>query len=92
MADTTVHEIAPGGLVSAIKDFAVAHEGASAVVEFLGKRGARIVLHGSDGTSTDEFAPATDVARDACKEAGIDVVNTWEQELFEEIRAQASLW
>lgn len=92
MADTTVHEIAPGGLVCAIKDFAVAHPGASAVVEFLGKRGARIVLQGSDGASADEFAPATDVARNACREAGIDVVNTWEQELFEEIRAQASLW
>jgi fructose-specific phosphotransferase system component IIB len=92
MADTTLEVADTDVLADAIKEFASAHDGASAVVEYVGRRGARIVLAGSDGSSADAFAPATDVARDACREAGIDVVNTWENELFEEIRAQASLW
>lgn len=96
MADTTLEPdcsaATPQVLASAIKEFATAHEGASAVVEFAGKRGARIVLAGSDGASIDVLAPATDVAREACREAGIDVVNIWERELFDEIRARSSLW
>jgi hypothetical protein len=92
MADTTLEVADTGALADAIKEFASAHDGASAVVEYVGRRGARILLAGSDGVSADAFAPATDVAREACREAGIDVVNTWEQELFEEIRAQASPW
>jgi fructose-specific phosphotransferase system component IIB len=92
MAETTLEVADTDLLADAIKEFASAHEGASAVVEYVGRRGARIVLAGSDGASADAFAPATDVARNACREAGIDVVNTWEKELFEEIRAQASMW
>ncbi|MGH3730562.1 MAG: hypothetical protein ACRDTU_17690 [Micromonosporaceae bacterium] len=92
MADTTAHADTLGGIVSAIKDFAAAHEGTRATVEYDGKRGARIVLMASDGASVNEFAPATDIARDACREAGVDVVNTWEQEMFADIRAQATVW
>ena len=86
MADTTLQATTPDVLVSVIREFAAAHEGASAIVEYVGRRGARIVLAGGDGASADAFAPATDVARQACREAGIDVINTWEQELFADIR------
>jgi hypothetical protein len=92
MGDTRLDVVTPDALTSVMKDFAATHEGASAVVEYVGKRGARIVLAGSDGASADLLAPSTDVARNACREAGVDVVNTWERELFEEIRAQASMW
>jgi hypothetical protein len=80
----------PDVLALAIKEFAMTHDGASAVVELTGRRGARILLTGSDGSSADAYAPGTDVARDACQQAGVDVVNTWERDLFDEIRAQAT--
>lgn len=83
---------APLALLSSVKEFAAAHGGATATVEYEGKRGARVVLVGSDGASADAYADATDVARHACRTAGVDVINTWEQELFEEIRTQAAIW
>lgn len=92
MADTTLHADSLAALVAAVKDFAVAHEGTSATVEYVGKRGARIVLSAFDGASAEHVAPATDVAREVCREAGIAVLNTWEQELSDEIRAQAATW
>jgi hypothetical protein len=82
----------PHVLTTVMKDFAAAHDGASAVVEYAGKRGARIVLAGSDGASADLLAPATDVAREACRQAGVDLVNTWERELFEDIEARTATW
>ena len=60
----------PGNLVAGIKAFAAAHGGAKAVIEFAGRRGARIVLVGGDGEWGDQFAASTDVARRACEKAG----------------------
>ncbi|MGH3663352.1 MAG: hypothetical protein ACRDT8_01180 [Micromonosporaceae bacterium] len=85
----TVDSHVPEGLVHAIKKFAAAHQGAQAVVEYEPKRGARIVITGKDGASVQGAAPATDIARDACRQAGVQLVNTWEQEMFADIR-QAS--
>ena len=83
---------APSGLVTAIKSFAVGHGGAKAVVEYVGKRGARIVLVGHDGTWGDQFADSTDVARRACGAAGVEVENEWERELMEQMRPSNDLW
>jgi hypothetical protein len=83
---------APGGLVSTIKSFAAGHGGAKAVVEYVGKRGARIVLVGQDGTWGDHFAEDTDVARRACDAAGVEVENEWERELMEQMRPSNDLW
>ena len=55
-----------------IKSFAAGHGGAKAVIEYVGKRGARIVLVGEDGEWGDQFADGTDVAREACEKAGVD--------------------
>ena len=52
-------EPAPNGLVSGIKSFAAGHGGAKAVIEYVGKRGARIVLVGADGAWGDQFADGT---------------------------------
>jgi hypothetical protein len=90
MGDTSLGVATPHALMTMMKDFATAHDGASAVVEYVGKRGARIVLAGSDGASADLLAPATDVAREACRLAGVDLVNTWERELFEDIEARTT--
>jgi len=82
----------PGGLVGGLKSFADNHGGAKAVIEYVGKRGARIVLVGADGEWADHFAPGTDVARAACAEAGVTVEKAWERELIEQMRPSNDLW
>jgi len=79
-------------LVSGIKSFAAGHGGAKAVIEYVGKRGARIVLVGEDGTWEDQFASGTDIARRACETAGVAVENEWERELMEQMRPSKDLW
>jgi hypothetical protein len=89
---TTVSTSVPGNLVDGIKSFAGDHGGAKAVVEYVGRRGARIVLVGEDGTWADQFAPDTNVARSACAKAGVAVENEWERELIEQMRPSNDLW
>jgi hypothetical protein len=84
--------VVPTGLVAGIKSFAAGHGGATAVIEYVGKRGARIVLVGQDGSWGDHFAEATDVARAACEKAGVSVENQWERELVEQMRPSNDLW
>jgi hypothetical protein len=83
---------APAGLVTGIRSFAAEHGGAKAVVEYVGKRGARIVLVGEDGAWADQFAEGTDVARQACAEAGVTVENEWERQLMDQMRPSNDLW
>jgi hypothetical protein len=83
---------APNGLVAGIKSFAAGHGGATAVIEYVGKRGARIVLVGADGTWADQFADGTDTARLACAKAGVAVENGWERELMDQMRPSNDLW
>jgi hypothetical protein len=85
-------EQAPNGLVAGIKSFAAGHGGAKAVIEYVGKRGARIVLVGADGAWADQFADDTVVARQACTEAGVTVENAWERELMDQMRPSNDLW
>jgi hypothetical protein len=83
---------APSGLVAGIRSFAADHGGARAVVEYVGKRGARVVLVGEDGVWADQFADGTDVAREACARAGVAVENEWERELMDQMRPSNDLW
>jgi hypothetical protein len=83
---------ASAGLVADIRSFAADHGGARAVVEYVGKRGARIVLVGEDGVWADQFADGTDVAREACASAGVAVENEWERELMDQMRPSNDLW
>jgi hypothetical protein len=83
---------AASGLVAGIRSFATGHGGAKAVIEYVGKKGARIVLVGEDGTWADQFADGTDVARQACEKAGVQVENEWERELMEQMRPSNDLW
>jgi hypothetical protein len=82
----------PGNLVDGIKTFSTGHGGARAVVEYVGRRGARIVLVGEDGEWADYFAEGTDIARKACSAAGVRVDNEWERELIEQMRPSNDLW
>jgi hypothetical protein len=50
------------------------------------------VLVGNDGAWGDQFAPGTDVARQACATAGVPVENTWERELISQMRPSNDLW
>src|SRR5205814_9442884 len=94
-SDTTLTmepEAPSSGLVSGIKSFAADHGGAKAVIEYVGRRGARIVLVGEDGEWGDYFADGTDIARRACESAGVEVENAWERELIEQMRPSNDLW
>ncbi|MFJ8578815.1 hypothetical protein [Micromonospora sp. NPDC093277] len=91
-AEQTVANQSPDGLVAGIKSFAAGHGGAKAVIEYVGKRGARIVLVGSDGEWADQFADGTDIARQACATAGVTVENAWERELMDQMRPSNDLW
>jgi hypothetical protein len=82
----------PGSLVSGLKTFAAGHGGATAVIEYAGRRGARIVLMGEDGTGVDHFVESTTIARAACERAGVSVDNEWERELTESMRPSNDLW
>ena len=47
---------------------------------------------GQDGEWSDQFADGTDVAREACEIAGVEVENEWERELMEQMRPSNDLW
>jgi hypothetical protein len=96
MADGSDMSLAPStsssGLVAGVKSFAAGHGGATAVIEYVGRRGARIVLVGQDGVWGDHFAESTEVARAACAKAGVTIENEWERELVEQMRPSNDLW
>ena len=92
LATESVPAEAPSGLIAGIRSFAAGHGGAKAVIEYVGKRGARIVLLGEDGEWGDQFADGTDVARAACLKAGVEVENEWERELMDQMRPSNDLW
>ncbi|MEV0731525.1 hypothetical protein [Polymorphospora sp. NPDC050346] len=89
---TTAPIQTPAGLVTGLKSFVAEHGGAKAVIEYVGKRGARIVLVGQDGVWGDQFATDTMVARQACATAGVEVENEWERELMDQMRPSNDLW
>lgn len=82
----------PPRVVAGLKAFTSAHHGATAAIEHVGRRGARIVLVGEDGAWGDQLAPATDIARAACEEAGVPVENGWARELADSVSGDTELW
>jgi hypothetical protein len=91
-SDTTLTEPTARGLAAGLKSFAAGHGGATAVIEYAGRRGARILLVGEDGTLFDQFAESTETARAACARAGVTLDNSWERELVEQMRPSNDLW
>jgi hypothetical protein len=90
--DTTATESTAIDLAAEIKSFATAHGGAKAVIEYVKRRGARIVVVGEDGEWTEQSAASTELARKACEDAGIEIDNEWERELIEHMRPSNDLW
>ena len=84
-------KIAP--VVKRLKSFAGAHDGATAVVEYLGQKGARIVLIGGDGRWGDQVvAGGVEAALAACAEAEVLVKDEWERELVTGIKTDDYEW
>ena len=84
---------APAGLVSGLRSFAAGHGGATAVIEYAGRKGARIVLVGGDGASgAEQYAESTEAARVACAQAGVTIEHEWERELTEQMSTVTDLW
>ncbi|HEV2088046.1 MAG TPA: hypothetical protein VGR21_07020 [Cryptosporangiaceae bacterium] len=80
----------PPRVVARLERFAVAHGGsAMAVVEHLGRPGARIVLVGADGTWGDQVVESVAEGRAACEAAGVPVADTWERALANGLRTAA---
>lgn len=68
-----------------LRAFVAAHgEPAAAVVNYLGRRGARIVVTAADGLYADAMLPSVRSAVLTCEEAGVDVEN-WTRELTSRI-------
>lgn len=84
---------APAGLVAGLRSFAATHGGATAVIEYAGRKGARIVLVGNDGAAgAEQYAETTEAARAACAQAGVDVEHEWERELTAQMRVGTDVW
>ncbi|MFG1924054.1 hypothetical protein [Cryptosporangium sp. NPDC048952] len=91
--ETTVPQPKIGPIVKRLKTFASAHGGATAVVEYLGQKGARIVLVGDDGRWGDQVvAGGVEAARTACAEAEIPVRDEWERELVTAVKTDHYEW
>lgn len=68
------------------------HGGAEAAVEYIGRRGARIVLVGQDGAWGDLVATTEQIARDATGRAGVTVRDSFDAELSARMRTGPYEW
>ncbi len=81
------------GLVAGLRAVAKGHGGATAVIEYAGRKGAKIVLTGTDGTAgAEQYADSSEAARAACAQAGVAVDGEWARELAEQTRGSGDLW
>ncbi len=68
--------------VGELRDFVAAHGGKGvAVINYLGRVGARIVVVADDGAFGDAVATSVEIAGEICEQAGIPVADGWNREL-----------
>ena len=68
--------------VAHLRDFVAAHGGQGvAVINYLGRVGARIVVVADDGAFGDAVASSVQVGAEICAQAGIPVADGWNREL-----------
>ncbi|MET7442487.1 hypothetical protein ACWERY_12070 [Streptomyces sp. NPDC004082] len=79
-------------LAKEIAAFAKAHGGTEGHVEYLGQRGARIVLVGADGGWGDVVAPTHAIAEQAVKKAGITVHEEFDGEFAAKVETGPYEW
>ncbi|MFD7711970.1 hypothetical protein ACFV6E_36215 [Streptomyces sp. NPDC059785] len=79
-------------LAKHISAFAKEHGGSEGHVEYLGERGARIVLVGADGAWGDLVAPTHALAEQAVRRAGITVHDALDGELAARVETGPYEW
>ena len=68
--------------VGRLREFVAGHTGHGvAVIAYLGRVGARIVVVADDGAFGDALASGVDTAAEICAQAGIPVADGWNREL-----------
>jgi hypothetical protein len=81
-----------GRLARDIRGFGAKHGGVDAVVQYLGQRGARIVLVGKDGAWGDLVAPTYAMAQAAAESAEVTVHDEFGGELAARVRTGPYEW
>ncbi|MFI9615869.1 hypothetical protein ACIHCM_30030 [Streptomyces sp. NPDC052023] len=79
-------------LARQIGAFAKAHGGAEAQVAYLGQRGARIVLVGTDGDWGDLVAPTYATAQQAVEKSGLTVHEAFDGEFAAKVKTGPYEW
>jgi hypothetical protein len=104
MADTQQVDETPGAaqdakaerkaakLAKQISAFGKEHGGTEGHVEYIGQRGARIVLVGEDGGWGDLVAPTYEIAEQAVKKAGIAVHEAFDGEFAAKVETGPYEW
>jgi len=92
MSEPATDAAPPAAAVKTLKSFVAKHGASTAVVSYLGQRGARIVLVGADGTWGDQVVPDVAAGTAACAAAGITVTEKWSRELTESVRTSGVEW
>ena len=72
--------------VGRLRDFRSGHDGTTvAVINYIGRVGARIVVIADDGAFGDAVASGVTAATEICSQAGIPVADGWNRELSAKI-------
>jgi len=72
--------------VGRLREFVASHGGSgTAVINYLGRVGARIVVIADDGAFGDAVASSVEVGSRICEQAGIPVADGWNRELSAKI-------
>ena len=72
--------------VGRLRDFLAGHDGKGvAVINYLGRVGARIVVIADDGAFGDAVASSVTAATEICSQAGVRVADGWNRELSAKI-------
>ena len=73
-----------------LRDFLAGHDGDGvAVISYIGRVGARIVVVADDGAYGGAVASTVEAATEICSQAGIRVVDGWTRELSAKIAPSA---
>lgn len=76
--------------VDRLREFVAAHGGTgTAVVSYLGRVGARIVVVADDGAFGDAVSTSVEAGNLICEQAGIPVADGWNRELSAKITPTA---
>ncbi|MEP6562646.1 MAG: hypothetical protein ABJD68_16420 [Nakamurella sp.] len=72
--------------VKRLREFLAGHPGrGTAVINYVGRPGARIVVVAEDGAFADAVATGVVAATEICRQAGLAVADGWDRELSAKI-------